>query len=275
VASGLLAGIHLEGPFLSDARRGAQNPAALVDVDLTLLERLASVAGPGSLAQMTWAPERPGGEALPDALAGLGALGALGHTDTDFAGATAALAAARSRAVRGGQPLVTHLFNGMPALKSRAPGPVGAALAAAGRGEAVVELIADGVHLDGGTVRMVFDTVGPEQIALVSDAMAASGLPEGRYTLGGLGVEVSGRSARLSKGGSLAGGVSVLLDQVRWLVQDVGIALQDAVRAASTTPARALALGQVGALEDGRRADVAVVGDDLVLQGVMRGGDWL
>jgi N-acetylglucosamine-6-phosphate deacetylase len=163
----------------------------------------------------------------------------------------------------------------MPALKSRAPGPVGAALAAAGRGEAVVELIADGVHLDGGTVRMVFDTVGPEQIALVSDAMAASGLPEGRYTLGGLGVEVSGRSARLSKGGSLAGGVSVLFDQVRWLVQDVGIALQDAVRAASTTPARALALGQVGALEDGRRADVAVVGDDLVLQGVMRGGDWL
>ena len=275
VAAGELAGIHLEGPFLSTVRCGAQNPSALMDVDLALLERLAGMAGPNALVQMTWAPERPGGGSLPAALASFGAVGALGHTDTDFAGATDALRSVADLGVRGGLPLVTHVFNGMPPLLSRAPGPVAAALAAAARGEAVLEVIADGVHLDGGTVRMVFDTVGADHVALVSDAMAASGLPEGHYSLGGVAVQVKGREARLAVGGSLAGGVSVLLDQVRWLVRDLGIALQDAVRAASTTPARALALDGVGALVSGRRADVVVVDDDLTLRGVMRAGLWL
>jgi N-acetylglucosamine-6-phosphate deacetylase len=246
-----------------------------MDVDLALLERLAGLAGPKALAQMTWAPERPGGEGLAAALASYGALGALGHTDTDFAGASDALRAVANHGVRGGLPLVTHVFNGMPPLLSRAPGPVGAALAAAARGEAVLEVIADGVHLDGGTVRMLFDTVGADHLALVSDAMVASGLPEGSYTLGGVRVVVTGREARLAVGGSLAGGVSVLLEQVRWLARDLGIALPEAVRAASTTPARALALEAVGSLVPGHRADLVVVDDDVTLQGVMRGGSWL
>ncbi len=93
-----------------------------------------------------------------------------------------------------------------------------AALSAAGRGQAVVEVIADGVHLDGGTVQMLFDTVGPHQIALVSDCMSAAGLPDGAYTLGGRAVRVQGRDVRLAESGSLAGGVSCLLDQVRWCV---------------------------------------------------------
>ena len=164
----------------------------------------------------------PGGDAVPAALAAVGALGSLGHTDADYDVAARALESVAAQGVRGGLPLATHLFNGMPPLLSRAPGPVGAAIAAAARGEAVVELIADGVHLDGGTVRMVFDAVGPDHVALVSDAMAASGLPEGAYSLGGLDVTVSGRAARLTDSGSLAGGVSTLLDQVRWLVGDAG-----------------------------------------------------
>jgi N-acetylglucosamine-6-phosphate deacetylase len=245
-----------------------------VDADPALVDRLAEAAD-GALAHMTWAPERPGGETVPAALAVAGALAALGHTDTDYPGAAQALRSAADHGVRGGLPLATHLFNGMPPLQSRAPGPVAAAVAAAARGEAVVELIADGVHLDGGTVRMVYDTVGPEHLVLVSDAMAASGLPDGSYTLGGLDVTVRNRAARLTSNGSLAGGVSVLLDQVRWLVRDLGVPLTDAVLAAATTPARALALHGVGSLVEGDRADVLVVDDELAPRGVLRAGTWL
>lgn len=275
VRSGELAGIHLEGPFLSTVRCGAQNPAALVDADPALVEALGEAAGEGAFAHMTWAPERPGGEAVPGALAAVGAVGSLGHTDADFDTATRALDAVTALGVRGGLALATHLFNGMPPLLSRSPGPVGAAIAAAARGSAVVEVIADGVHLDGGTVRMLFDTVGPDHLALVSDAMSASGLPDGAYSLGGLDVTVSGRAARLTGNGSLAGGVSTLLDQVRWLVGDLGLPLADVVRAASATPARALALAEVGTLAAGRQADLVVVDAQLTAQRVLRRGAWL
>lgn len=275
VREGVLAGIHLEGPFLSAVRCGAQNPAALVAPDLKLLDDLVLEAGPEVIAQMTWAPELPGAERLPQALARLGILGAVGHTDASVGTARSALTALVDHPARGGQALVTHLFNGMPPMLSRQPGPVAAALSAAGRGTAVLEVIADGVHLDGGTVQMLFDTVGADQVALVSDCMAAAGLPEGDYTLGGLEVRVQGRDVRLVGSGSLAGGVSCLLDQVRWCVTDLGVPLGDAVRAASTTPARALALTGVGALQPGGDADVLVVDDELVAQRVMRRGAWL
>jgi N-acetylglucosamine-6-phosphate deacetylase len=202
-------------------------------------------------------------------------VGSLGHTDADYDDAARALESVAAQGARGGLPLTTHLFNGMPPLLSRAPGPVGAAIAAAARGEAVVELIADGVHLDGGTVRMVYDAVGPDHIALVSDAMAASGLPEGAYSLGGLDVTVGDRAARLTHSGSLAGGVSTLIEQVRWLVDALRIPLIDAVKAASTTPARALALSDVGQLSAGFSADVVVVDDQLAVQRVLRRGAWL
>jgi N-acetylglucosamine-6-phosphate deacetylase len=275
VREGELAGIHLEGPFLSMVRCGAQNPAALIAPDLKLLDDLVLEAGPGVIAQMTWAPELSGADRLPEVLAGLGILGAVGHTDADVRTTRAALAALVDHPVRGGQALVTHLFNGMPPLLSREPGPVAAALSAAGRGEAVLEVIADGVHLDGGTVQVLFDTVGADQVALVSDCMAAAGLPEGDYTLGGLTVRVQGRDVRLVETGSLAGGVSCLLDQVRWCTTELGVPLADAVRAASTTPARALALQGVGALAEGNHADVLVVDDALQARGVMRRGAWL
>ena len=264
VRSGELAGIHLEGPFLSTVRCGAQDPAALVDADLALIEALGEAAGEGAFAQMTWAPERPGGDGVPAALAAVGAVGALGHTDADYATATRALDAVAALGVRGGLPLVTHLFNGMPPLLSRSPGPVGAAIAAAGRGGAVLEVIADGVHLDGGTVQLLFDTVGPDHVALVSDAMSASGLPDGAYTLGGLDVTVSGRAARLTGNGSLAGGVSTLLDQVRWLVRDLGISLTDAVRCglghARPGPWPSPGSGQPGRRTAGRRASWSTPG---------------
>jgi N-acetylglucosamine-6-phosphate deacetylase len=279
VADGDLAGIHLEGPFLSHERRGAQDPAALTDVQPSLVEAVLQAAesagAPDALAQMTFAPERQGGDRLPALLGGHGILPALGHTDCDAATAWASLRSALDSAPRGGRPLVTHMFNGMPPLHHRAPGPVAACLAQAGRGEAVLEVIGDGVHLAAETVLMLFELVGPEAICLVTDAMAASGMPDGSYTLGGRDVVVADRTARLADGGSIAGGVATLLDVVRWCVTVAGIPLADAVTASSATPARTLGLGGVGSLEAGRPADVVVVDDALRLERVMRHGNWL
>lgn len=279
VAGGELAGLHLEGPFLSNERRGAQNPAVLTDVEVSLVESLVQAAADagadGAVTQMTYAPERPGGATLPTLLAGLGILPALGHTDTDANTAWESLRQGREVAPRGGRPLVTHVFNGMPPLHHRSPGPVSACLAQAARGDAVLEVIGDGVHLAAGTVRMLFDLVGPDGLSLITDSMAASGMPDGSYTLGGQDVVVADRTARLADGGSIAGGVATLLDVLLWCVTEAGIPLVDAVTAASRTPARALGLDDVGALEVGRLADVLVVDDQLALQGVLRRGQWV
>jgi len=280
VSSGDLAGVHLEGPFLSMARRGAQNPSVLTDVDAplveSLVERAATAGAPGALAQMTYAPERRGGDALPALLSRLGILPALGHTDADVDTAWESLQQGREVAPRGGRPLVTHVFNGMPSLHHRAPGPVAACLAQAAKGDAVLEVVGDGVHLAPGTVRMLFDLVGPDGLSLITDSMAASGMPDGTYTLGGQDVVVADRTARLVEGGSIAGGVATLLDVVRWCVTEAGIPLVDAVTAASRTPARALGLDDVGTLEAGRLADVLVVGeDDMALEAVLRRGKWI
>jgi N-acetylglucosamine-6-phosphate deacetylase len=279
VAAGDLAGIHLEGPFLSHERRGAQDPATLIDVDPALVDAVLlaaeSAGAPGAIAQMTYAAERPGAERLTALLGGHGILPALGHTDCDASTAWSSLKAALESAPRGGRPLVTHVFNGMPPLHHRDPGPIAACLAQAARGEAVLEVIGDGVHLAAETVRMLFDVVGPSAICLITDAMAASGMPDGRYALGGRDVLVTDRTARLADGGSIAGGVATMLDVVRWCVDQAGIALLDAVTAASVTPAHALGLTGVGSLAAGQRADVVVVDDDLRLQRVLRRGRWL
>jgi N-acetylglucosamine-6-phosphate deacetylase len=224
---------------------------------------------------MTFAPERRGGDRLPELLGRHGILPALGHTDCDAATAWATLRSVLESAPRGGRPMVTHVFNGMPPLHHRAPGPVAACLAQAARGEAVLEVIGDGVHLAAETVRMLFDLVGPQAICLVTDAMAASGMPDGRYTLGGQDVLVAERTARLADGGSIAGGVATMLDVVRWCVAEAGVPLVDAVTAASLSPAQALGLTGVGSLAAGQQADVVVVDDGLRLTRVMRRGSWL
>ena len=279
VAQGELAGIHLEGPFLSMERRGAQNPAALCDVDAALIEALveaATAAGASeAIAQMTFAPERPGAKDLPGLLGSHAIVAAVGHTACDAETAWAALRASFDAAPRGGRPLVTHVFNGMPHLHHRAPGPVSAALAAASRGEAVLEVIGDGVHLAPAIVRMLFDLVGAQGICLITDAMAASGMPDGSYTLGGQEVVVSGRTARLAEGDSIAGGVATLLDVVRWCVQSAGVPLLDVVTAASSTPSQTLALTGIGGLRAGNLADVVVVDDQMSLHAVIRRGEWI
>jgi N-acetylglucosamine-6-phosphate deacetylase len=268
VRAGELAGVHLEGPFLSAARCGAQNPAALLPGDPALLRELL---GAGSVVSMTLAPETAHAHALVAVLREHGALPSFGHTD---ASAAETAAAVRSAAATG-RVSATHLFNGMPPMLSRAPGPVAACLAAAARGDLVLELIGDGVHLAPETVATVFDLVGPGQIALVSDAVAAAGMPDGRYRLGALPVEVSDGVARLTRGsGAIAGGTARLVDVVRHTVA-AGVPLADAVRAATGTPAALLGLDDVGELAAGRRADVLVTDPELDPVAVLRSGRWV
>jgi N-acetylglucosamine-6-phosphate deacetylase len=199
-------------------------------------------------------------------------LPSLGHTDADAARTRAAIAAV------GGPVSATHLFNGMPPMHHRAPGPVAACLAAAARGEMVLELIADGVHLADETVSAVFDLVGPARIALVTDANAAAGQPDGRYRLGSVLTDVVGGVARVAgsqAGGSIAGGTARLVDVLRRAVRHAGVDLVAAVTAASATPARLLGLPDVGDLVPGARADVLVTDAGLHPLAVMRAGAWV
>ncbi|MGY4544040.1 N-acetylglucosamine-6-phosphate deacetylase [Arthrobacter sp. UYNi723] len=259
---GLIAGIHSEGPFLSHARCGAQDPRYLREPDLPLLGELLAAAG-GHLRTMTYAPELPGADAVVRALAEHGVTPSLGHTDADARTTAASLTEAAELLVASGlgavsRPTVTHLYNGMPPLHHRSPGPVAACLRLARAGTIAVELIADGAHLDPETVRMVFDLVGAENVVLVTDSMAATGLPDGDYELGPAAVSVSGAVARLNNG-TLAGGTATLLDVVRRTI-DAGVQPAAAVQSATAVPAAIIGQGhEIGGLRAGLRADVVVV----------------
>jgi N-acetylglucosamine-6-phosphate deacetylase len=278
--AGELAGIHLEGPFLSPARCGAQSPDDMLPGDPGLVTELAATAL-GHLVTMTLAPEITGvlgPEQALDRLIQVGGLPSIGHTDASAETTDQAIAQARATLAAAGRPTArptaTHLFNGMRPIHHRDPGPVAAFLGAAARGDAVVELIADGVHLAPGTVRAVFDTVGAHSIVLVTDAMAAAGMPDGDYDLGPMSVQVRDGVARLTGDGAIAGGTAHLLDVVRWTVS-IGVPLLDAVHAAATTPAAVLDRPEIGALVAGRRADLVLTNHDLQPRRVMQTGTWI
>jgi len=276
--AGDLAGIHLEGPFLSRERRGAQDPDLMIDGSADLVREVARVSR-GHLVTMTVAPEVPGvlgAGGVVEALASVGAVPSFGHSDTSARVTREAVAQAREALARHGapslRPTATHLFNGMRPWHHREPGPVAALLAAAGRGEAVVELVGDGTHLDPETVRAVADlTAGADGVILVTDAMAAAGMPDGAYRLGTADVVVAGGVARLASDGAIAGGTAHLLDVLRHTVA-AGVDLVTAVRMASVVPAGVLGRTDVGRLEAGARADVLVTDDDLRPLAVLRGG---
>lgn len=266
--AGLIAGIHLEGPFLSVARCGAQDPDLIIDGDAALTRELLEL-GRGHVATMTLAPETPGLLGADGVLAALvegGALPSWGHTDADATTMRTAVEAgvaalAGNAAARSPRATVTHLCNGMRPMHHRDPGPVPTALAMAARGDVVVELIGDGTHLAPELVREIFEMVGADNVALVTDAMAAAGMPDGLYRLGTQDVSVADGVARLADGGSIAGGTAHLLDVVRITV-GAGVPLHEAVRAASLVPAEVLGHHETGrafgALRAGYRADVVV-----------------
>ena len=268
---GLVAGIHLEGPWLAQARCGAQDPRLMRDPDRGEVERLLD-AGRGHIRQITLAPERDHGLELIGWLVAAGVHAAIGHTTASFAVAT--------QAVEAGADLATHLFNGMDPWHHREPGAVPALLRAAAQGAVTLELIADGTHLSDDTARTVIDLVGPGQVVFVSDAMAAAGVGDGRYVLGGLAVIVADGVARLDPGpdaagpGSIAGGTSHVAEIVARAVA-VGRPLPDAVSCGTRTPARLLGLADRGEIAVGARADLAVIDDHARVTRVMRAGRWL
>ncbi|GAA5025694.1 N-acetylglucosamine-6-phosphate deacetylase [Terrabacter aeriphilus] len=268
---GLVEGIHLEGPWLAAARCGAHDPTLLRDPSLGEVERLIAL-GRGHIRQVTLAPERTNGLELVRWLTAAGIHAAVGHTTATYPQVGAAVAA--------GADLATHLFNGMDPWHHRKPGAVAALMRSAARGDVTVELIADGVHLADDTVRTVLDLVGADHVAFVSDAMAAAGVGDGAYVLGGLEVVVAGGVARLARDsdgtvpGSIAGGTSHVADIVARTVAS-GVPLPYALRPATLTPARVLGLADRGRLGAGARADLLVLGADARPTRVMRRGRWL
>jgi N-acetylglucosamine-6-phosphate deacetylase len=248
-------GAHLEGPFLSPERLGAHPASAQRDPDRALLERLLD-AGP--VAQMTLAPELPGALELVDILHARGIVVSCGHSNATADEAAAAF----DRGVRS----VTHLFNAMRPFAHRDPGLAGAALA---RDDVIVQLILDGHHLADETAKVVWKAAAG-RVALVTDAMAATGVGDGRYRLGGVEVEVRDGVARRTEDGVLAGSVATMLEGVRRL-HALGAALPDAIAAATSVPARLT--GRIpGVLRAGGDADVVVLDDRLEIRAVFVGG---
>ncbi len=274
---GDIAGIHLEGPFISVARKGAQNPEHIVGGDAPLVRELGEIAG-GALATMTVAPETDDANDVITALAEVGAIPSLGHTDCTSEQMTAGIAHSLTelRRARGRftAPTATHLFNGMRPIHHRDPGPALAALDAAARGEMIVEAIGDGVHLDPRTVAHIFSVAQDDCVLLITDAMAAAGMADGQYRLGSLDVTVAQGVATLTEGGAIAGGTAHLLDVLRSTVLDAQVDLLRAVRAATIVPARVIGVEhEVGSLQEGRRADVLLTDSDLHVQCVLRDGE--
>jgi N-acetylglucosamine-6-phosphate deacetylase len=264
VEQGELAGLHFEGPFISPGRCGAHEPTLLRDPDPAEVRKLLEAAR-GTARMMTLAPELPGGMESVRLLTEQGVLAAVGHTDSDYD--------ATRKAVDAGARVATHLFNAMPPLGHRAPGPVTALL----EDERVtVELINDGTHLHPAVLQLAFDAAGADRVAFVTDAMGAAGMGDGTYPLGPMEVEVRDGVARLVEGGSIAGSTLTLDRAYRRAVTVDGLTPQDAVRALCTTPARVLGVDdRVGALAPGKDADLVVLDADLTVVGVMRKGSWV
>lgn len=261
---GDLAGIHFEGPFISPCRKGAHSEELLRDPDPADVRKLLDAAR-GRASMVTLAPELPGGLDSVRLLAEHGVIAAIGHTDATYEQTKAAIDA--------GATVATHLFNAMPALGHRAPGPIAALL----EDERItVELINDGTHLHPASLELAFHHAGPGRVAFITDAMDAAGFGDGRYMLGPLEVEVADGVARLVEGGSIAGSTLTLDRAFQRAVTVDRLPVEDVVAAISANPARLLgAYDRVGSLEPGKDADLVVLDADFALKGVMRGGEWV
>ena len=279
---GEIAGIHYEGPFVSVERCGAQDPTYIIDPDAELTRELLQL-GRGHVVTMTIAPEKPGllgDDGVIEALLEGGALPSFGHTDSGAEPVRRCLEEtdrriwsrlATDKPVRSERTTATHLFNGMRPIHHRDPGPVPEVVAGAQRGEVIAELIGDGVHLAPAIVRDLFDTLGPANLVLITDAMAAAGMADGSYVLGSQPVTVADGVARLTEGGAIAGGTAHLIDVVRTTWHG-GVALEDAVYAASVQGAEILGDPARGELAAGLIADVVVTDCDLNPVEVYRAG---
>jgi N-acetylglucosamine-6-phosphate deacetylase len=217
---------------------------------------------------ITMAVERENGEAATRRFVEAGVHVAFGHSDADDV--TTALS------IEWGADVVTHLFNAMRPIHHREPGPIPVVLS---DDRVMVELICDGIHLAPVIAGMSIDAAGPSRVALVTDAMAATGKGDGRYILGELQVDVSDGTARLvtedGSPGAIAGSTLTMSRAFRFVVQEVGVSIPDAALMAATTPAAWHSLSDVGRLAPGLRADVCLVDGEGALHGVLRRGEWV
>lgn len=254
-----LCGIHLEGPFLSMEKKGAQNPAYIKTPDIAMFNRLQEAAH-GLVRLITIAPEEEGAEEFIRELSSKVHI-SVGHTGCDYDTAV--------KAFELGADHVTHFFNAMPTFTHRAPGVFGAAF---DEKHVMPEMICDGVHIHPSAVRVAFSLFGKERMIMISDSMMATGMKDGEYSLGGLPVTVRGNLATL-KDGTIAGSATNLMDCVRKVVT-MGIPLETAVRCATYNPAKAIGVDTVcGSIEAGKYGDCVLLSkDNLATQKVIFGG---
>lgn len=259
-----LAGINLEGPFISAAKKGAQDARYIVPCDEGLYRRFQDAAC-GLIRFVGIAPEESRNAADFIRKVKEEAVVALSHTNADYETAMAAFGAGASH--------VVHLYNAMSPCTHREPGVVGAAVDSP---HVRAEMICDGVHIHPAMVRAAFKMLGADRVCLVSDSMRATGLSDGQYTLGGLTVAVRGKRAVLVSDGALAGSVTSLPDCVRTAVSEMGVPLETAVACATANPAKSLGQWDLrGSLTPGKLADLVLWNDRMEQQAVMRSGEWL
>jgi N-acetylglucosamine-6-phosphate deacetylase len=257
---GTVAGIHLEGPWLSTARCGAHDPDLMRAPEPDEIGAVLA-AGGEAIRMVTLAPELPGADAAIRRFLDAGVVVAVGHTDATYE--------QTRRAIAAGATVGTHLFNAMPRLHHREPGPALALLEDPG---VTCELIADGVHVDPSVTRAVIRALGPERVALITDAVAAAGCGDGTFGLGTVPVDVVSGVARVRGTTTIAGSTATMAEVFRNAAACAGLAA--AVRMTSATPARALRLGRVGGLGVGYDANLVVLDGNLAVTAVMANGGW-
>ena len=255
-----MVGINMEGPFISPRKLGAQNPAYLHQPDVAMFRRLQKRSG-GLIKLVDIAPEEEGAFDFISQCKDEVRI-SIAHTCTSYDTAIAAFDLGASH--------MTHLYNAMPGITHREPGPIIAAL----EKKAEVELITDGVHIHPAMVRFTFNTFGDDRVILIADSMMACGLPDGEYSLGGQAVTVKGPRATLTEQpGVIAGSATCLYDCMKRAVLDMGVALESAVRAASENPARSIGVdADYGSLAVGRYGNVILADKALEIQSVIQKG---
>lgn len=254
----ILCGINMEGPFVSKAKKGAQNEAYIRKADVDMFFRLQKASG-NLIKLVDLAPEEDGAMEFIDEVKD-SVVVSIAHTTADYDTAM--------EAFKRGASHVTHLYNAMPPFTHRAPGVIGAAFDTP---HCHVELICDGVHINPSVVRATFKMFGEERIIMVSDSLMAAGMPDGDYTLGGQDVRVENKKAVL-KDGTLAGSASSLMDCVRAVV-GMGIPLETAIRCAAENPAKKIGIfNEYGSLSAGKKANLVLLDKDLNVKSVFLNG---